>query len=391
MFESFYQFHKKPFQLAPNPDLLYKSPKHLRALTYIEYGLVENVGFIVLTGEVGSGKTTTIQYILNNLGDAFNVAMIRNTNVTAEQMLRMIISEFELEPSGEDKSDLIAALYTFLIEQYEKRRRILLVIDEAQNLSSEALEEVRMLSNLQSDNFALLQILLVGQPELLQTLRGPEMKQFSQRVAVHYHLAVLDAEESDKYINHRVQQAGGRSDLFTPAAIKRIHELSGGVPRSINLICQAALVYGFADDAPRICQNIVRQLEQDQIGVGIRPRTQELPLSPSDGQHASDFLDSISYRLNQLESHFHLLLTTMDDRLEEESDAPQISSLFKGRFLDAFRDLQLRYSELSGKYAVLEKKYLELSQLRSGNNTNRKTKFKPKVAKAKPKKANSVV
>ena len=381
MFEAFYHFHKKPFQLAPNPDLLYKSLKHRKALAYLEYGLTENVGFIVLTGEVGSGKTTTVQHVLKKTGEAFNIAMIRNTSVTAEQMLRMIISEFELESPSEDKSDLIETLYAFLIKQYEARRRILLVIDEAQNLSSEALEEVRMLSNLQSDNFALIQILLVGQPELLQTLRKPEMKQFAQRVAVHYHLTVLDAEDSKKYIKHRVQQAGGRSDLFTPPAIRRIYELSGGVPRSINLICQAALVYGFADEAPRISRNIVQQLAEDGIGVGIEPAEPPSPSVSPDGQHASDSPESIARRLTLLESHLQLLLAIKEGGLTGDADNPETSSRSNDRLVDAFRELQERHAQLSEKYAALEQKYLDLSQLQSGAETNRQTSFNPKVLK----------
>ena len=269
MYESFYCFREKPFQLAPNPDFLYKSEKHQNALTYLEYGLTENVGIIVLTGEVGSGKTTCAGFVLQKLDDCFDTAMLINTNITGDQMLQMICDEFELSSGGDGKAGLIDALNSYFIRQYEAGRRILLVIDEAQNLSAQALEEVRMLSNLQDGQDVLVQILLVGQPELLQTLKKKEMRQFTQRVAVHFHLTALDREDTLAYIDHRVVHAGGDKGLFTPAAMKMVYDLSGGIPRSINLVCQAALVYGFADEAERITQDIIRQITKDRIGVGI--------------------------------------------------------------------------------------------------------------------------
>ena len=276
MFENFYRFKDKPFQLAPNPEFLFKSEKHQNALTYLEYGLTENVGIIVLTGEVGSGKTTTVMHVLNQIGDGFDTAMITHTNITSDQMLRMVHSEFEIESKETDKVAVLEALNEHLIALYAAGKRALLVIDEAQNLSAKALEEIRMLSNLQSNHHALLQILLVGQPELLETLKKPEMRQFSQRVAVHFHLTALDKVETTAYIVHRVHKAGGRADLFTPAAVDMIYDLSGGIPRSINLICQAALVYGFSDESERITQDTIKQINRDNIGMGIVPASQAL-------------------------------------------------------------------------------------------------------------------
>jgi general secretion pathway protein A len=351
MFEQFYQFREKPFQLAPNPDFLYESEKHQHALTYMEYGLTENVGIIVLTGEVGSGKTTTAQYILRQLGDGFDTAMIANTNVSAGQMLRMVQAEFELDAGAADKAKVIESSNRHLIGQYEADRRTLLVIDEAQNLSPQALEEVRMLSNLQSDQYALLQILLIGQPELLRTLKKPEMRQFSQRVAVHFHLTALDRTETAAYIAHRIRTAGGPEGLFTDAAIQMIYELSEGVPRSINLICQAALVYGFADEAPRITQDIVRQITRDRIGVGIQAEPAAVASDEDDDPVPSaEALENIRMevkgRVGQLEAE----LAAHHDRLMKQ--------------LEALLDEERRKNDrLEQKVVDLEKRLATLSRL----------------------------
>ena len=269
MYEQFYGFKEKPFQITPNPAFLYRSSKHDTALTYLEYGLTENVGFILLTGEIGSGKTTLVQYILGRIESDIEAAVIFNTNVSAEELLDLILEEFEIpRPSG-GKADVLTALNGFLVERYARRKRVLLIVDEGQNLSDQAIEEVRMLSNLQSDDQSLLQIMLVGQPELITKLRNPSMRQFSQRIAASYHLTGLDREETEKYIEHRLQKAGGQPDLFTPAAVDIIYNLAGGIPRAINLVCQAALVYGFAEGARKIGQDTIRQISKDNLGIGL--------------------------------------------------------------------------------------------------------------------------
>ena len=268
MYEKFYGFTEKPFQITPNPAFLYRSSKHDTALTYLEYGLTENVGFILLTGEIGSGKTTLVQYILGRLESDIEAAVIFNTNVSAEELLALILQEFEIPRPMGSKADVLTALNAFLIDRYARRKRVLLIIDEGQNLSDEALEEVRMLSNLQSDNQSLLQIMLVGQPELITRLKQPSMRQFSQRIAASYHLTGLNREETEKYIAHRLRKAGGRAALFTPAAVDIIYKLSGGIPRAINLVCQAALVYGFAENADKIGQDTIHQISKDNLGIG---------------------------------------------------------------------------------------------------------------------------
>lgn len=269
MYEKFYGFSERPFQITPNPAFLYRSSKHDTALTYLEYGLTENVGFILLTGEVGSGKTTLVQYITRRLESDIEAAVIFNTNVSAEELLALILDEFEIPRPPGGKADMLMALNQFLVDRYSHRKRVLLVIDEGQNLSDQALEEVRMLSNLQSDDQSLLQIMLVGQPELVARLKQPSMRQFSQRIAASYHLTGLDREETEKYIAHRLRKAGARAALFTPAAVDIIYKLSGGIPRAINLVCQAALVYGFAENAEKIGQDTILQISKDNLCVGV--------------------------------------------------------------------------------------------------------------------------
>ena len=280
MYEKFYGFSEKPFQITPNPAFLFRSSKHDTALTYLEYGLTENVGFILLTGEIGSGKTTLVQYIVSRLESDIEAAVIFNTNVSAEELLALILDEFEITRPPGGKADMLMALNTFLVDRYSHRKRVLLIIDEGQNLSDQALEEVRMLSNLQSDDQSLLQIMVVGQPELVSRLKQPSMRQFSQRIAASYHLTGLDRDETGKYITHRLRKAGARAELFTSAAVDLIYQLSGGIPRAINLVCQAALVYGFAEGANKITQDTILQISKDKLCVGVEAVTHSLRSAP---------------------------------------------------------------------------------------------------------------
>ena len=327
MYEKFYGFTEKPFQITPNPAFLYRSSKHDTALTYLEYGLTENVGFILLTGEIGSGKTTLVQYILGRLESDIEAAVIFNTNVSAEELLALILQEFDIPRPAGGKADVLTALNAFLIDRYARRKRVLLIIDEGQNLSNEALEEVRMLSNLQSDNQSLLQIMLVGQPELIARLRNPSMRQFSQRIAASYHLTGLDREETEKYIAHRLQKAGGRPDLFTPAAVDIIYKLSGGIPRAINLVCQAALVYGFAEEAQKIGQDTIHRIKKDNLGIGCEAAptgactsdAAPAPAAPAASHNGNGF----ERKLGVLETDIKDLKQMMTGQLQEMENKSQ--------------------------------------------------------------------
>jgi general secretion pathway protein A len=270
MYTEFYKFREKPFSIVPDPAYLYLSSKHQMALTYLEYGLMDGIGFILMTGEIGTGKTTIIRKLLDQLPQDMEVALVSNTNVSPEQLLEMIIHEFELMLPPGSKGGMLDVLNGFLVEQYAESRRALLIVDEAQNLSAEALEEIRMLSNLQTDKEALLQILLVGQPGLRSRLQHPSLLQLSQRIAVSYHLAPLDLSETRAYIAHRLKVAGGEDEnLFTSEALESIHIHSGGIPRTINILCDAALVYGFADELAAIDGGVITKVVRDKKEVGL--------------------------------------------------------------------------------------------------------------------------
>jgi len=325
MYEKFYKLRDKPFQIEPNPSYLFKSSKHKNALTYLEYGLTENVGFILLTGEIGAGKTTLIQYALDKLDKDTETAVVFNTNVTAEQLLNFILSEFELKRPKNDKTAVLENFYQYLIQKYAENKRVLLIIDEAQNLSREALEEVRMLSNLQAESQALLQIMLVGQPELAAKLKAPNMLQFSQRIAVNYHLEGLNREESGKYIAFRLEKAGCKNNLFTPDAMALIHQFSGGIPRSINLLCNAALVYGFAEGAQTIGKEIITQIKKDKIGVGLGFDAAER-LSEAAGASRVETSTDLQTRLENLEKEVLDLKALVQHYLKQSDDQSREST-----------------------------------------------------------------
>lgn len=270
MYNKFFGFQKTPFDIVPNPDLLYLSQRHKIALDHLEFGLMSGAGFILLTGEVGTGKTTLIRNLIRrSIARETEIAIVFQTNVSAEQLLNMLLTEFELPTFPGDKPAALDQLNNFFLQTYTRGRKVLIIVDEAQNLSFETLEELRMLSNLQSDDRMLLQILLVGQPELKQKLMDPKLTQFAQRIAVNYHLAGLGPEETKAYISYRLAKAGGSPALFTPEAITLLHEASGGIPRAINLLCGAAMLYAYADERLPVSVDDVRQAVEAKSGLGV--------------------------------------------------------------------------------------------------------------------------
>ena len=364
MYEEFYHFKEKPFQIVPNPAYLYRSEKHDKARTYLEYGLRENVGFILLSGEIGSGKTMLIQYILTGLDPGADVAVISNTNISPDQLLVMILNEFELPSKKINKATALDSLNQFLIKRYAERRQVLLIIDEAQNLAPEALEEVRMLSNLHSDDQPLLQIMIVGQPELVAKLETPALQQFSQRIAVSYHLTGLDREDTGKYIAFRLQKAGGRPDLFTEHAVDRVFKLSGGIPRSINLVCQAALVYGFADEAQTISQDILNQIVEDKIGVGIGVNAtadQKIKAPEPVGEISKDVLQ----HLQIMKSDMQALRQQVDAQTKElQQRAGGNKDALVARLNQLLQEERKRNAALIRHYSRLEIKYEALLRIK---------------------------
>jgi general secretion pathway protein A len=247
MYESFYGLTSKPFQLNPDPAFYFNSKQHRRAKAYLEYGVARNEGFIVITGEIGAGKTTILSGLLNSLnGTNVNVGQLVTTQLEADDTLRMVGAAFGVDVSGVAKAQLLITLEAFLVDQARRGMRCLLVVDEVQNLSPRALEELRMLSNYQLGTQALLQSFLVGQPEFKRILQSPEMEQLRQRVAATCHIGPMDLEDTQHYIEHRLKCAGlAGASPFSSDAVALIHKASKGVPRRINSLCDRLLLAGF--------------------------------------------------------------------------------------------------------------------------------------------------
>ena len=271
MYESFYGLKTKPFSMLPDPGFLYLGKKHRVALTMLEYALMNNAGFCVITGEIGAGKTTLLRKLLDSVEENITVGMITNTHQSFGELLDWVLSAFGIHQAGLSKVEMHQRFVDFLLEQYAKNKTTLLIVDEAQNMPATTLEELRMLSNINSEKDLVLQVILAGQPDLKDTLRKPELMQFAQRISVDFHLDALNAVETCHYIQHRLLTAGATDDIFTPEACRLIAEYSGGVPRLINLLCDTALVYGFADQAKTIDANLVEELVNERMEHSILP------------------------------------------------------------------------------------------------------------------------
>ncbi len=259
-----YNLSAKPFSLVPDPDFFFLSKGHKKVLNYLKYAIIEGEGFAVVTGEVGAGKTTLLRTLLRDIkGERYNVAFIKNTMVEPHQMLRMIADDFGVPNiEAQEKDQVLRALNNFLIEEFTKNRRPVLIIDEAQNLSTELLEEVRLLSNLETDKYKLLQIVIAGQPELRAKLAMPHLRQLRQRVFMSYHLRPLNREETEDYIKHRMQIVGGEG-IFLDEVFDEIFSFTGGVPRVINTMCSFLLLCGAAEESSSIGLELVLSVKED--------------------------------------------------------------------------------------------------------------------------------
>lgn len=334
MYTEHFGLTEKPFNLVPNPSYLFLSTKHANALTFLEYGLTEQAGFVMLTGEVGIGKTTLVRHLLNQIESKMDVGVIFNTNVLSGDLILLILNEFEIPyPDDISKAKALEALYEYLIRQFSSGRKVLLIIDEAQNLSDEVLEEIRMLSNLQTDEEMLLQIMIVGQPQLRNKISHPRLEQFAQRIAVSFHLSAMTHSETGEYIAHRMEKAGGHPGIFTEDAVNKIFEASGGIPRTINLLCDAALVYGFADGKNVIDPETVDQVIEDKGGIGVFTRDSTVSATAkvsekdevfSEVQGLKEILgrvDRIERQFAQLKEVYHGYTKEMESRAEFCRDA----------------------------------------------------------------------
>jgi len=270
MYEAYYGLREKPFTILPDPDLIYWGSMHRMAFTMLEFGVTNNAGFTVITGEIGSGKTTLLRYLLKKLSANVTMGLISNTPQGRQELLQWILMSFS-QPFEGDYPALFKRLQDFLYRQHASKRRTILIIDEAQNLGSEALEHLRMLSNINADKHQILQLIIVGQPELRELLLGPQLHQFAQRISSDFHLQPLNESEVANYIAFRLKAAGSKRIMFTLEAAAKIATASGGIPRMINILCDTALVYGFANGHQTISSDIVDQVIADKQQYSILP------------------------------------------------------------------------------------------------------------------------
>lgn len=271
MYKSFYKLAKNPFEPTPNPDFLYLSPLHKKALSYLTYSLNKNTDFAQLTGEIGCGKTTLILTLLKSFGQDISYAYVVDPKLPFTALLRTLLCQLGLQANGYQepaKDVLLAQFYEYLKGQSASGRRVVIILDEAQNIEPAVLEELRMLSNLDTGKHRPLLTMLVGQPELRFLLGRPELAALKQRIAVATHLPPLDRLESEKYINYRLKQAGANGlPLFTPKAVNKIFEFSRGIPRLLNLVCESSLLAGYLEEMDKLDDSlvgaVVKELEED--------------------------------------------------------------------------------------------------------------------------------
>ena len=269
MYEKFYNLREKPFSLLPDAKLIYWATAHRLAYAMLEFGLLNAAGFTVITGEIGSGKTTLVRYLLRRLPPDVTVGLLTHSKPGAENLLRWILMALGLPFEDASYVSLYKRFTDFIQEQHARGRRTLLIVDEAQNLGAETLEDLRMLSNVNADKDQLLQLILVGQPQLRDELRKPELEQFAQRVSSDFHLVALGVAEVRDYISYRLKAVGGDPALFSADACDMVARASRGLPRSINVICDTALVYGFAANLPLISSDIVQSVLANKRKFGV--------------------------------------------------------------------------------------------------------------------------
>src|SRR6266849_830522 len=270
MYEAFYGLREKPFSILPDPDLIYWCQNHRLAFAMLEFGVMNSAGFTAITGEIGCGKTTLVRYLLRKLDVHVTACLISNTPRTEDGLLQWVLMSLN-QPFEGSHPALFKQFQRYLYDQYSRGRRTILIVDEAQNLCVEALEELRMLSNVNTDKQQFLQIILVGQPQLKEILRGPQLLQFAQRVSSDFHLRPLNAREVSEYIDFRLKAVGSHSQLFTDDACKIIADTSRGIPRTINILCDTAMVYGFAAEADKITAELVDTVIQNKAQFGVLP------------------------------------------------------------------------------------------------------------------------
>lgn len=267
MYNAFYGLTEAPFHITPDPRFLFFSEQHREAFHHILFGIRERKGFIQITGEVGAGKTTVCRAVLAQLGPTVKTALILNPVLTSTQLLRAVLVELGLAPARLDRVEYQDILNAFLLEEAARGNDVALFIDEAQDLDSGLLEQIRLLSNLETDQRKLLQIVLIGQPELRDKLNDPGLRQLRQRITVRYHLRTLSLPDTERYIAHRLRVAGANGrPSFTPWAIRTVHRYARGIPRLVNAVCDKALLYGFVNGTDRLTARSIRRAIRELEG-----------------------------------------------------------------------------------------------------------------------------
>ncbi|MDD5495540.1 MAG: XrtA-associated ATPase [Candidatus Omnitrophica bacterium] len=268
MYREFFGLKEKPFSVTSDPNFLFLSRIHKEALSHLIYGIKERKGFLEITGEIGAGKTTLCRALLNELDSDTKTAFVFNSTLPELQLLQAILEDYGLKVEKRTKIALLRQFNNFLIDELSKGHNVILIIDEAQNLKIRTLEEIRMLSNLETDKAKLFQIILVGQPQLKKKLEAPELVQLRQRIGVRFHLTPLDGDDVKNYIYHRLAVAGSDGQIqFDDAALKEVHRYSGGIPRIINMICDKALLLAYVMETRMVISSIVERSIRELEGV----------------------------------------------------------------------------------------------------------------------------
>ncbi len=349
MYNSFFGFTCKPFQLTPDPEFLFMSRVHKRALTYLNYGVADNSGFILITGEIGTGKTTIIRSLIKKIPQEIKIARINNTKVSSTQLISMINEEFGIYAAGDDKTRMLSKLTDFLIGQYAQGGRSMIIIDEAQNLSPTLLEEIRLLSNLETDKSKLLQIILLGQPELNAILSRPELEQLRQRIAVSTHVSPLGREETEAYILHRLRVAGNEHAVtFQQGAMDEVYGFSKGTPRLINIACDFLLLSAFADGVKTIDAALVKEITGDLVMnspiAKISPVKEE-PLS-------SEAYEAVKMRLSAIQDRLRNIEVAISELQRRSDNVYQAELLVQ----EKSNEMKKKEEDLMHKEHVLRKK-----------------------------------
>ncbi len=324
MYTEFFGLTAKPFELLPNPRFLYLSSGHRKALSYLQYGIQERAGFTLLTGEVGSGKTTLLRDIINKVESDVTLAMVFNTRVDSHQLISMINEDFGLKVDGKEKVQLLRELNDFLLNECQQGHRPIIIIDEAQNLSEDSLEEIRLLSNLEADSFKLVQIVFVGQPELRQLIAKPSLRQLRQRISISCHLHPLSREELEEYIYHRLATVGNRDCVnFLEGTFDEIYRFSGGIPRLINLLCDFVFLSAFVEETRDIDLQLIKESIEELSFDAPEPDLAYEGSDQSGSISANGLLTAIDERLGKIEENYTKVVAS---RAEKEAILERLSS-----------------------------------------------------------------